>query len=62
VTPRSINRSAITCNERVIVEYDLTSWTRREPPLGSGTRTTHQLGLANIQGCDALDDLLFVLR
>jgi hypothetical protein len=41
VTPRSSNRSAISCSERVIVEYVVTSWTHREPPPDSGTRTQH---------------------
>src|SRR5450756_562780 len=31
----------MTCSERVIVEYVVTSWTHRDPPLGSGTRTQH---------------------
>src|SRR5450759_3674167 len=31
----------MVCSERVIVEYVVTSWTRREPPAGSGTRTQH---------------------
>ena len=41
VTPKSSNRQAMSCSERVIVEYVVTSWTRREPPVESGTRTQH---------------------
>ena len=53
----------MACSERVIVEYVVTSWTRREPPLESGTRTQHTSpALADIQGCDPRDDLLLVLR
>jgi hypothetical protein len=41
VTPRSSNRSASTCNERVIVEYVTTSCIRRPEPPGPGKRTQH---------------------
>jgi hypothetical protein len=53
----------MTCNERVIVEYDVTSWTRRDPPWGSGTRTQHiSSALPNIQGRDPGNDLLLIVR
>ena len=47
---------------RVIVEYDLTSWTRRDPPLGSGTRTQHTSSPASVKGTGEADQSGHVVR
>ena len=60
VTPRSASQSDITSNDRVIVEKVRTSC-MPAPARAGHPHAADQLGLADVQRRDPLDDLLIVL-